>query len=76
MTGQEIGVRTGRGAATLGRLVGVTMRVVVPLLVMLLVTSARVARRTAVTVVTTVRARLAVSAATAATSRGVATVRR
>lgn len=60
----------------LGRLVGVTMGVLVPLLVMVLVMSARVARRTAVIVVTTLRARPAASAATAVSTRAVATGRR
>jgi hypothetical protein len=62
VTGKEIGVRTGRGAAIAGRCVGATVRVFVPLLVMLLVLSARAARRTAAIVVTMLRARLAASA--------------
>lgn len=51
------------------------MRVLVPLLVMLLVLGARTARRTAVIVVTMVRARLAAHAASAGHPRAVVTAR-
>lgn len=59
MTSREIGVQLGRSAAMLGRLVGASARVVLPLLLTLLVLSARLVRRTTVLLVATARSQLA-----------------
>jgi hypothetical protein len=57
VTGSEIGVRTGRAAAGVGRCVGTAARVIVPLLVTLLVVVLRLVRHAVVAVARMARAR-------------------
>lgn len=68
MTGNEFGVRVGRTAAVLGRVAGATVRVVLPLLVMMVLLSARLLRRTAVLVLAAARAQLATTRSTGPTA--------